>query len=366
VIRKHKAKDGAASYGVRVYRGGGRWEWIGTFPKLGAAHGDPETEARAAEHKALADPGRRRLTCDEYAARFLAEYEAQHKDSSYDTAKRGLQPFLRRFGRRPLDDIGRLEAKDWVAEAKPSHVPIIVTMFNRAAHEDELLERNPFRGLGRRSKGRAEERPPTEEELTALRDACSALGDYAPTMRAMLTFAAYTGMRPGELYALEWADVDFERMRVQVRRRLYRGRLDLPKSNRVREIALTPPARDAILGLPRDRALVFVGKRGGRLTQPTLSGYWSQVLARAELDFDFYLATKHYAVHYLYAKLNLPPRVIAEQMGWTVDGVLKLLRVYGHGEVGALEEIDRAFGQNVQPLRPRSVDSRTSDAHGSA
>jgi integrase len=110
-------------------------------------------------------------------------------------------------------------------------------------------------------------------------------------MRALVTFAAYSGMRPGELFALEWPDIDFDAMRIDVRRRLYRGRVDLPKSNKPRRIALTPPARDALLGHPRDGALVFRAKRGGRLSQSTLSGYWGKVLARAGLDFDFYLAT---------------------------------------------------------------------------
>jgi hypothetical protein len=27
------------------------------------------------------------------------------------------------------------------------------------------------------------------------------------------------------------------------------------------------------------------------------------------------------------------------------------VKVYGHGDLGALEEIDRAFGSNVRPLR---------------
>jgi integrase len=172
-------------------------------------------------------------------------------------------------------------------------------------------------------------------------------------MRALLIFAAYSGMRPGELFALEWADIDFDAMRIHVSRRLYKGRVDLPKSNKPRTIALTPPARDAILGQPtrQDGQLVFRSKRGVRLSQPTLSSYWAQVLARAGLDFDFYLATKHYAVHYLYAELGLPARVIAEQMGWSLRAVEKLLTVYGHGDVGALEEIDRAFRINVAPLR---------------
>jgi hypothetical protein len=61
-------------------------------------------------------------------------------------------------------------------------------------------------------------------------------------------------------------------MRIHVRRRVYKGRVGLPKSNKVRTIAVTPPARDAILSHPtrQDGQLVFRAKRGGRLSQPTL------------------------------------------------------------------------------------------------
>jgi integrase len=175
-------------------------------------------------------------------------------------------------------------------------------------------------------------------------------------MRALVTFAGFTGMRPGEMFALEWSDVEFEAMRIDVRRRLYRGKLDLPKSNKVRRIALTPPARDALLTLPSARdGLVFRSKRGLRLSQPTLSGYWGKVTARANLEFDFYLATKHHVVHYLHASLGLPPWVIAEQMGWTLVGVLKLLAVYGHGDVGPSRRSTRPSRANVITLR--AVDS---------
>jgi integrase len=301
------------------------------------------------------------LTCGEWAERFLARYQRDHKDSSYDTAKSALTAFTKDFGDRPIGDISRLEAMDWAERVAAYRLPVVDTLFS-AAVDAEVVERNPFRGLSRRTRGRSGQHPPTLEELDRLFDGCSALGWYAPQMRALLIFAAYTGMRPGELFALEWADVDFDAMRVHVNRRVHRGRVDLPKSNKPRTIALTPPARDALLGQPRDGALVFHAKRGGRLSQPTLSGYWAQVLARAGLDFDFYLATKHWCVHYMHAELGLPPRVIAEQMGWTLAGVLKLLAVYGHGGVGALEEVDKAFGANVTELR--AVESATSGMHG--
>jgi hypothetical protein len=76
------------------------------------------------------------------------------------------------------------------------------------------------------------------------------------------------------------------------------------------------------------------------------------------------MATKHYAVHHMHATLGLPPRVIAEQMGWTLAGVLKLLAVYGHGDVGALDEIDKAFQATVTPLR--AVNSDATEMHAEA
>jgi hypothetical protein len=44
-------------------------------------------------------------------------------------------------------------------------------------------------------------------------------------------------------------------------------------------------------------------------------------------------------------------------MGWQLAGVLKLLETYGHGDVGASEEIDRAFQSTVTPLRAVNSDA---------
>jgi integrase len=356
----------------RVYLGLGldgseRYEWVGRFPtkrERDAAVAKRRAEIEAEKQRA-ALPAAERMTCSEYAARYLARYERERKDSSYDTARQSLKRFLSDFGDRPLGSIARHEAIDWAERVPPSSRPVVVTMFNRAVDE-ELLDRNPFRGLGKRTKGRSDDHPPTEEEFDRLLASCSALGDYAPQMRALMTFAAYSGMRPGELFALEWTDIDLTSNRVQVARRLYKGRLALPKSNKERPIALTPPARDALLrlralpGYAADAPLVFRAKRGGRLSQPTLSGYWGKVLARAGLDFDFYLATKHYGVHLLY-RLGLSKRAIAAQMGWSEKAVENLLRVYGHADLVALSEVDALY-EKVVPLRPVGISDALPDA----
>jgi integrase len=272
----------------------------------------------------------------------LTRQERRFKRSSVDAARSRLRGLAREFGDRPLDGISRHDAIRWAELASAGVVADTVVLFNRAVDE-ELLARNPFRGLGRRAGSRAEDDPPTEEQMILLLEACSALGDYAPHMRALITFAAYTIMRPGELFALDWErHVDLDADEVHVRERVYKGEHDLPKSNRVRTIALLPQAREAIIALPERSGFVFRSKRGRQLSQPTLSGYWAQVLARAGLDFDFYLATKHYGVHHMKVKMRLDNHDIAEQAGWSEAAVEDMVRNYAHTSMGALDRIKAA------------------------
>ena len=338
-----------------------RYEWVGRFPTKRERDGAvARRKLELADESAQARlPAGERVTVAEYAdltlvrkvdGRLRTNDGRPFKDSSLDTERAALRAFKAAFADRPLASIERHEAIAWAERSPAGAVAVVVTLFNRAVDE-EVVDRNPFRGLGRRGRGRSDQDPPTVDEFERLLDACDALDDYAPQMRALLVFGAYTGMRPGELFALEWSDIDFAANRVQVQRRVYKGRVDLPKSNQARTIALPPPARDVLLGQPtRSGDLVFRSKRGDRLSQATLSGYWSQVKARAALDFDFYLATKHYGVHLLY-RLGLSTRAIGAQMGWSEGAVEKLLRVYGHIDLVALGEVDKLYERQVVPLR---------------
>src|SRR3954454_1756301 len=86
-------------------------------------------------------------------------------------------------------------------------------------------------------------------------------------------------MRPGEMFALRWEDVDFAAMRIHVRRRYYKGPLGPPKNGQERTIVLTPQAGGVLEALPRKSELIFTAKRGGPLTQSLLSGYWTPLAA---------------------------------------------------------------------------------------
>jgi integrase len=365
--KSRKAKASKKPHIGRVYIGrdeNGKqlFEYVGRFAK--------KKERNAAVAKARAARGNASGSeiplCDEYVDRYLADYGRRNRESSHDIASERLARFRKDFAGRRLD-IPRAELKDWMnGEVSWSHRepvpkgyrPAIVTLYNHAIDEDDIpLERNPARKLGQRTKSkRSQTPPPTEAEFQLLLDSCSVLGDYAPRMRELMLFAAYELMRPSELYALEESKIDFRRMRVLKDARVYKGKVDAPKTGVVL-VPLTPPARDAIANRPRnDQGLVFLSKEDKRLSQATLSGYWAQVKAAAGLDFDFYHATKHYGVHYMWSEpeLEMSPRAIAALAGWKVSTVIEMLETYGHGDVGALEEVDAAFaraGRNVRHLR---------------
>jgi integrase len=301
-------------------------------------------------------PGDRWPTCDEYVERYLREYGNRCRVSSLHTQAQRLRRFREDFRGESLN-MTRVELKRWVygegrfsdrGPVPESQLPAVISLFNHAIDEGELpLERNPARGLTPRYRGRRSEPPPTAAEFEALVQACSTLGAYGKTMRSLLLFAAYTLMRPSELFALEWRDIDFPGMRIRKLRRAYRGTLDEPKTG-IRTIALMPPARDAIWGLPRDSELVFTSPKGRPLTTTSLWEPWNRVRTAAGLDFHFYHATKHFGVHYMWTELGLSPRAIAAQAGWSLETANRMLAIYGHGEVGALEEIDEACQEEIE------------------
>ena len=106
---------------------------------------------------------------------------------------------------------------------------------------------------------------------------------------AMFLTAAFTGLRRGELIALRWRDVDFERAAVRVSGSYANGKLTTPKSGHGRVVPMVPEVAAALSRLSQrgwsdgDDELVFPGSLGSYLDGSALRRRFVAACTRAGL-----------------------------------------------------------------------------------
>ena len=168
--------------------------------------------------------------------------------------------------------------------------------------------------------------------------------------------AAETGMRRGEIGALTWDAIDFERGVVGVSQAVGEDRkggkfIKRPKNDREREIPLSNAATDALRrqravqeaeklaardGTYNDRGFVFADDKGGLLDLDRVSKSFSAILR--DLGIKARGLSLHSLRHFV-GTMGLAAgndvRTISDLLGHADPGLT--LRVYGHAEAGARE-----------------------------
>jgi integrase len=315
-----------------------------------------EAKARRADAKAaevLAERKPHALTLAAWAERWTTDPLYQRrKESTQIHNRERIKRFVEKHGSLPLDAIGDQIVAEWIAGGQNlSTVPVLKAMFNDAASAKagRLIAVNPFAGLKlSKGKGRAEEAPPSEEQVREMARVAHEI--TAPGFAPWLEVAAWSGMRPGEVDAMQWDWVDFgaNRIFVQEQWNVKTRSFELPKNGKTRLILLTPQARAALLRAPKDSKYCFTNLRGNHWTPSARNHHWDRVRTRMGwLEKDsrvaLYLATRHFAGWFLYNVLELPAEDVAIQLGHEDGG--ELVRVlYGHRDrARTLARIERAF-----------------------
>jgi integrase len=113
------------------------------------------------------------------------------------------------------------------------------------------------------------------EQLSALIEAINE--DHDTLAANFMKMVLVTGMRRGELFKLQWDDIDFDRGFIHLRD---------PKGGKDQTIPLNQPARELLANHPRgDSAFVFPGRGGKQRTD--ISWPVNRIKARAGLPKDF-------------------------------------------------------------------------------
>jgi integrase len=335
-------------YAVTIYNGVGRpRRQIGTYDRL--------KDARAAEAAAKASakaPDSESVAA--FAARWVEDFPRPKNSTNAHNAER-VAEFARLHARTPMAAITSRDVDRYLSAdpARRQRVPALRAMWNDARRRG-IVTTNPFANLGlAATRGNRDTPPPSQEQVAAMLE--TAWRITPPSFAAWLQVATATGMRPGELDALRWDRVSLEHDEIVVAEQWNAGSREFttPKNGKTRTVAITPPARDALLDIPRESVYVFTTLRRTHYTPNSRNHHWNRV--RPE-GFTLYQSTRHFAGWFMVNILGLDAAVVAHQLGHEDGGTL-VERNYGHREKRrSLDAVKRAWAAEVRPLR--SVDRR--------
>ncbi|MFC1895337.1 tyrosine-type recombinase/integrase [Thermodesulfobacteriota bacterium] len=196
-------------------------------------------------------------TFKEYAAKWLALPHDWKDSTRVNYAAILHNHILPRIGHRKLNKITRKDARalfdNLLTEGlSPSMVgvarAVVSGVFDHAV-DSELVETNPCHGVKVQGKGKRNlnTEPLTEEESALLLEVASRYQRgrfYAPLLCLLRT-----GLRIGELQALQWGDVDFSGRFIEVRHSWRDGRFTETKNRKRRRVDITPQLADILTRL---------------------------------------------------------------------------------------------------------------------
>lgn len=314
-IRKHEGAHGTAYY-VYVRDAQGSKRYVGKARTRTDAK-QLERKAKDVEWKVkegLAPPEEVcRQTLGELLPKWAEGRKAQGKRAwraDRNRVAKHLTPYLRDLR---LGDVTPLVLKRLIADKRKEKLSeqsiklllMLLSRFYNEAIEDGIASRNPVRLLDKHSRPHPFHDPRTVPFLET-KEAIRAMYRALPEdIQPMFAVGVFGGLRTGEIRALEWKDVRFDRRLIHVQRSV-KGPLKDKQSRFV-------PINDALLGVlkawrlrsPTGNGLLFPPSPGGRpgrnKKEQTLGDHLRAALTACELPaMSWYQATRHtFASHYV-------------------------------------------------------------------
>lgn len=188
-------------------------------------------------------------TFETYANTWLTDGEANRKASTHRfygfNLKLHIIPTLKS---QPIGSVRRADCRKVLAECRKKKLRIgslqgvqrTLSAVLSQAVEDGILPANPAFRMGRHlRKGdepRREIHPLARGEAQTF---LSTIEQHWPDLYAFFLCALRTGMRLGELLAVQWGDVDFTNRFIEVQRNLVSGKLTTPKNTNRRRVDMS-------------------------------------------------------------------------------------------------------------------------------
>lgn len=305
-------------------------------------------------------PGRV-ATLEEFAERWRREVLSKRKPSTIHAAESHLKiQILPILGKMKLSDIGVENQQNFVTRlsgtvSRKTLLNVLGTlssMLTTAKNWKYICEGVTFGKLALPERGiQTEALSFTEEEARAV--IAEAKGQY----RVMFAIAAMTGLRAGEILALQLTDFDFDNRLLTVRRSVWRGKLQTPKTINSQAVLPLPDAlaeivKEHVKGL--STPWLFLNRRGHFfISENVVRQALTPILDNLKIPRRGFHAFRH-----LHASLLLStgaaPQVAQKQLRHSDARIT--LGIYGHvigdSQREAVEKVASILFPTVPNLKP--------------
>ncbi len=239
--------------------------------------------------------------------------------------------------------------KEGYAASTATHIKNAISGVLELAVDDNKISSNPaqiIRKLIRSKVKKYHIDPLTREETKLLLETC--LTNY-PKHYPMLLTLCRTGMRLGEVIALQWGDIDFNNRFIIVRRSRSKSHTSTPKNDKYRNVDMSRQLTECLSKLKIKRKEEYLAKGEGvpewifisEIGTPLIEGHWRERVFKKILEKAKMRQIRIHDIRHTYASQliqdNRSLAYIKDQLGH--HSIQVTVDIYGHLVPGANKEV---------------------------
>lgn len=263
---------------------------------------------------------------------FITRHCALHcKQSTIDLYKRYCDLHLQSLYKKEAREINHKDIEALIFELKNKGlsnlsinkiIQLVKAIYNYGI-EIKAVSNNPILKSYRLKEEKKQMNVLTESEINLFLNTAK---EKNLKIYTFLTTAVYTGMRRGELLALEWSDIDFKNQRILVNKQLYKKKATPPKNNKHRYIDIPTSLIEILKEYKQSQTIlskiVFCNKTGQYLHPSIMERrYFCATLNKVnkQLSEEDKINLRFHDLRHTYATLLLskgvPIKYVQEQLG---------------------------------------------------
>jgi len=311
------------------------------------------------------------VTLDEYAQNFFKLEKNRIRESSLKKDLKWYNKYIYpNFGKRLLSTIKKQDLEKWQnhlinatnpktgTKYKRGYIQNLRSLFNKILQQalyDELIEKNHFTNIPTPKNLKNIDEEQIEREIKPFTPAQMRLilSKAKGFLRNFILLMYATGMRPGEIIALEWSDIDWDREVIYITKSRAGGKDSKPKTkNSTREVDIFTNAKNALISqleLTKGKEKIFLNTVKGNPyhSHNHISRLFKELLRELNIEGQYLYNLRH---TFASVMISIP----------YID-MLSISRMMGHKDLSTTLKIYAKFikqDEDVRMKKKREIDKQ--------